>query len=204
LRRRIVLAFFLLAVMLTAVTLSKSTRSGDTLDPALTSARALWNERGSPNYRMTLVTSALPSPPTVLELTIQEGEIVQESIIPCDNPSEAYPEDWCEPTRLYYTWRGRYTIEQLFETARTCTSRTLISISHCPAYVAPEFYGFASAPAMFEAARTCQAYLQHSDSLCAVRYDATYGYPAQISHLTPGLIHDGGTVEVRAFEIMGA
>jgi hypothetical protein len=202
LRRRILLTFLLLVVMLTAVMLSKWPRSDATLNPALTEARARWESQGASHYRMTLVTSALPSPPTALELTVRDGEIVQERIISCENPSAEYPAEWCEPTQRYYTSRGRYTIEQLFETADICTQRTLISMSRCPAYISPAFHGFTSVEAMSEAIQTCQSYLRSVDTICAVSYDPASGYPAEIWALVYRVFNGSSSISVRAFEII--
>ncbi len=168
-------------------------------DPVSRDQRALWNENGSPDYQIRLLTVAPPAPPIGLELTVQGGQITQERILACDSPSDEYPADLCEPIRVYYGWMGRYTINQLFELADNGTWRTRNSMAKCAAFTIQNFQGFSSSDELGQAACLCQTDLQSSDLLASVEYDPIYGYPSRIMNYIRQVMDGGLSVEVQAY-----
>jgi hypothetical protein len=132
-------------------------------------------------------------------MTVVDGEIIRESIAACDNPSEEFPLGSCELARQYH--EQSYTIEQLFDTADACIYKTLTVLSHCPAYIRPEFQYVSTEDALSEAVDTCHPYFQSGDFLCAVTYDPDYGYPRELSLLLYSVSDGGSRFSVRDFEI---
>ncbi len=162
--------------------------------------RALWNSAGIQNYQMRLVTLALPVPAIGLDLTVQKGEIVQQSIIACENPSAEYPESACETISRYYSNMGRYTVDQLFDFADECLRKTQIAIAHCPAFAADKLQRFSNYDDIFSMAHACQHYLESSDLLCSVNYDTHYGYPNAISTYAPNVMDGSIMITVKEFQ----
>jgi hypothetical protein len=144
----------------------------------------------------------LPVAPVGLELTVQDGQVTKYIIIACENPSEEYPERWCEPTRHYYWSMGIYTIEELFDIADECTLKTRASLANCPAFAVDEFHGFEDPDNMFNMAQTCKTYLQTSAWLCAVKYDAHYGFPKTIVTYDPSVLDGSTTIIVKEFQVI--
>jgi len=202
-RRRILLTFVLLIVITSAVLLRSTTLPPPIMpEPFSTDYRALWDVRGSTHYRIIVETIAPPVPPLGWELTVRDGEIIDRSIIACDNPSEEYPERLCEPIQTYYQGSGLYTLEELFEIADACTLETQVLLNQCPAYSSSEFRGFSTTDELFDAEDVCEDYLQSWDSLCAVEYDPTYGYPRDTTILVYGVLDAGTTIRVKEVEII--
>lgn len=170
---------------------------------AFTIARRTWREQGSDNYQMTVVGIGLPAPPAALHLTIENGAIVDESIIACDNPSEDYPENLCAPTRTWYSYLARHTIDDLFEQAAQCLVETRIALRNCSA-VPDDFQQFESGDRMGDIARSCEINTGGGQyySLCTVRFNATYGYPESIESFTPNVNDGGGSVTVTDFQLI--
>jgi hypothetical protein len=199
LRGRLLLTLLML-VMIAGVVLFRSMP----LPSGEVDYRTLWDERGSTHYRIIVDSRSLPQPYVGLELTIQNGEVIERSIIACDNPSEDYPEWACEPVRTYYVEWGTHTIEELFTYADSCVRSTQAIISQCPAYSSGGFSSFSTVDEMYEAADTCEDYLPISDSLCTVTHDPYYGYPREIFYYRYGadIHHPVSTIEVKEFEII--
>jgi hypothetical protein len=177
-----------------------------TVQPTATpSYRDLWNERGAHSYRIIVDTFAPPIPPIGMELTVQDGEVIKQSIIACDNPSEKYPAHNCAPIRQYYPHWGVRTIEELLDSADSCIAQTRISMSKCPAFSNAGFDRFTSSEAMFDAARTCETYLGKSetmDTLCAVEYEPYFGYPKTLFFYVPGVDDGLGLTTISEFHIL--
>jgi hypothetical protein len=189
----------ILAVLLTVMIIVVVVRSN--IKPL--TQRDFWKAKGISSYQMRVDTVALPSPPVGLDLTIRGGEITNQSIIACDNPSEEYPESLCDTIKRYYSWVGRYTIEQLFDTAQECIRKTQTSFAVCPAVNASEFSAFSTSEDMVNTANACRSYLQGLDSLCTVQYDSDYGYPNHISFYNPNVFDGYSTITVNDFHVIG-
>jgi hypothetical protein len=170
----------------------------DNLDP-----RERWRLRGSENYQMTIVTSAMPQPPVGRDITVEGGVITQNSIIACDNPSNDHPDSLCAPISAYYQSVGNYTIDDLFEMADQCIPRTIAAFADCSVVSSAKFDGtFETAEAMFEVVRACEASLDESDTLCAVHYHPYYGYPRMITFFTPEVYDGFSDITIRHLEII--
>lgn len=202
-KRRLIIKIAVLMVMGTAVVVTVLlTRSAQKLEPVHSEYRSLWLERGSSNYQITVVTTALPSPPIGLKLTIQDRAIIQQSIIACDNPSEDYPASYCEPISLYYSEMGKHTVDDLFDQADECRRRTQMSLATCPAFTVGEFQGFSTTDELFTVIEGCREYFQPSAQLCAVEYEPYYGYPEIISQYTHGVSDGWGSIVVEELQLL--
>jgi hypothetical protein len=180
------------------VTVNHTPNTNTLLDP-----HTRWQSQNIQDYQMTIIVNALPAPPAALDLVIRNGEIVAETILACEQPSEEYPERWCEPTRDYYAYMARLTIDDLFETAEQCLEQTRLALSECP-YIAADFQGFEDKEEMYQAAESCQTYLRGSpDTLCAVQYNDVYGNPQEISLYFSNTFHPRGAISVRDFQPEG-
>lgn len=173
---------------------------------AFTIARRTWREQGSDNYQMTVIGIGLPAPPAALHLTIENGAIVDESIIACDNPSDDgyyYSENLCDPVRRWYRYLARHTIDDLFVQAAQCLVETRIALRDCSA-VPDDFQQFESGDRMGDIARSCEINTGGGQyySLCTVRFNATYGYPESIESFTPNVNDGGGSVTVTDFQLI--
>ncbi len=169
---------------------------------AFTMARRTWREQGSDHYQMTVIGIGMPAPPAALHLIIENGAIVEESIIACDNPSDDYPENLCEPTRTWYGYLARHTIDDLFEQAAQCLVETRLALRDCPA-VPDDFQQFATQDEMHQVAASCDINTGNErHSLCTVSFNTTYGYPEEIESYTPNVNDGGGSVTVTDFQLM--
>ena len=179
-------------VIISALMMLCSSSSVQDVPKNLADYRTLWNAQGVEYYRMELETILFPQPPVGLELVVRENEIVNSTIIACDNPSEAYPARLCEPIRRYYSWVGRFTIDELFDMADVCIQETRVWFSTCPLFADTEFHDYTDFGALVGTARECLTALPQDGnyvSLCAVSFNSDYGYPNAISRFNPGLIH---------------
>lgn len=167
----------------------------------LAEARARWNSYDMSRYEMTVFVIALPQTPAALHLVIVDGEIVDETILACEHPSDDYPEQWCEPTRTYYAYLARLTIDDLFTTAEHCLETTREDVAVCP-FANDNFQGFESREEMWDTIEACQEYLNHPASLCSVEFDDTYGYPREISFVTTEVTDGVGGFSIRDFELL--
>jgi hypothetical protein len=163
--------------------------------------RELWDSWGASKYVMVIETIALPQPPVGLELTIEDGEISNRSIIACDNPSGDYPAHYCETIQQYYSWVGNYTVEELFETADMCLAQTRTSLSKCSSSVTNGFDDFPDAERMLDTVRQCEVEFEDTDYFCAVKYHPHFGYPRDISIYNPSLLHGFTSITVKSLTI---
>jgi hypothetical protein len=169
----------------------------------------LWNSRGGRNYEMIVEVLALPVPPVAQALTIKDGEIVKNSIVACDNPSEEYPAWACEPVKTYYASNGLYTIDELFDMADFGLTNTRKFMRKCRAAGRTMFQDFPNSDVMFAMAKTCDADLQgmirRADVqlvvLTAVEYDSYYGYPVKITSYTPDAADGMSIIMVKNFRL---
>lgn len=167
---------------------------------SLSNAYSKWESQNIDSYEMTLVAIALPAPPAALHLIVQNNVIVDETIIACEQPSDEYPTNLCEPTRTYYAYMARHTIEEIFESAEQCLSNTQLALQDCP-YISSEFESFQSREEMYQIAESCQGYINNlSQWLCAVQYDDIYGYPKEISSYLPNALDGFGMLIVKDFQ----
>jgi hypothetical protein len=164
--------------------------------------RDLWNTRGGLNYEMIVEAIALPRPPVAQALTIQDGKVVKNSLMACDNPSSEYPATFCETVRTYYSTLGIYTLEELFGTADACLSKTRELMSQCSALSATPFQDFPDTTVMFESIKMCSADFQNvEEGFCAVKYDPYYGYPREISIYYPAFADGFSSITVKGFRL---
>ncbi|MEO8612733.1 MAG: hypothetical protein ABI690_32870 [Chloroflexota bacterium] len=152
------------------------------------------------------MTVEVLAPPMVIvaqTLTIRDGKVTQHSIMACDNPSEAYPARDCKTISQYYSGVGVSTVEELFSDADSCLSRTKVALSRCDTFNIHVFQDFPNTDAMFDMAQTCKADLQSSNysMLCAVEYDAFYGYPSTISTYIPWANDGFSRITVKDFRL---
>lgn len=173
-----------------------------TPDPDLSDDHSIWLDQTTNHYQMNVEAFAPPVPPVALRLTVRDGEIINESIIACDQPTEEHPARLCEPVRTWYTYMARYTIEELFAWAESCIIKTRQTLYKCPD--APDgFRRFDDPSEMFQVARSCEAYVQgFSDALCTVLYHPFYGYPEEITSLIPGVSDGVGVISIHDFQFL--
>lgn len=163
--------------------------------------RELWTSRGVSSYQLEIVIMSLPVPSIGLELTIQNNQIVQRSIIACDNPSTEFPASDCQLNKVYYSKEGNYTVEQLFEIADEGIRQTQLSLIACNLSTGSEFHRFSTIEEMTVAIDTCQNYLRSSDMLYVVEYDPYYGFPTHIISYMPHVIDGRVSITVRNFHV---
>jgi hypothetical protein len=183
-------------------TISITATSTTSPTPIPPTHRELWNTRGGLNYEMIVEDIRMPQPPVAQALTIQDGKVVKNSIIACDNPSDEYPARLCEPVRTYYSTLGIYTVEELFGTADACLSKTRELMSQCSALSATPFQDFPDTTVMFESIKMCSADFQNiEEGFCAVKYDPYYGYPREISIYYPDFTDGFSSITVKGFRL---
>lgn len=159
--------------------------------------RELWNSKGIQDYQIVVETMALPQPVIGLALTIRDGIVVERSILACDNPSELYLAQTCEPIQRYYVGLGTHTIEDLFDIGDNCTEVTQQALAACP-LVIPSPNGLDSFDTMLAVADTCHAYLQDA-WICSVEYDPVYGYPRSIIAYAPNIPDGYSSIQILDF-----
>lgn len=170
----------------------------------LVNERSKWLSHNINNYRMTNVTFGAPAPPAALDLVIRGGEIVEETIIACENPSEEYPARLCEPTRNHYSYLARKTIEDVFEFAESCVARMQTDLASCP-YLPNDFLYFEDRDTMSQVVNDCfdyfnEPYLQLW--VCTMQFDEVYGYPKEMSYYITSIVDGLGSVSIRDFQII--
>lgn len=191
------IVILIVVVMIKAINPDTHQVSPDPIEDALLK----WQGQSIDSYQMTVFSVSPPASPVGLELKVQQGELVDEKIIACEHPSEDYPEQWCEPTRTYYAYTARITIDDLFEASEQCLERTRQILKDCPA-LSENFRHFEDRDEMYQIADQCSAYISDfSNALCTVQFNSTYGYPEHYYSLVPNTIDGGGAISIRDFRI---
>lgn len=139
-----------------------------------------------------------PVPPVTQEVFVEDGMIVQNSILACDTNSDLYSETLCDPIQTYYPGVGVYTVDKLLADAETCIEATETILTQCSSSTINR--SDLTISDLVNVVNSCPLEIDSNQSMCIVEYDTTYGYPKEIVYFVPQVVDGSGRIRVTQFE----